>query len=516
MKFKFKKFLAVLLCMTMVFTSTLPHFASGDLTNKEETSETEFVGESESVGDSESVGASTASPEEKVASASEIAEEENDNIEEEKYDDVDVATNSEVDYVEDDEVATPSELLVKDSKSAQVATNSEMKAKLYDGEVGGGFIPLDIKFDKVKELDKGGKLLRATVLPDKYDSRDKTNPDTGLSYISPIRAQNPYGSCWMFSTMAMFEASIRKKGLAKNETESNLSEASLMYYVYKGLKDVTKATSSDLDYPGLEGNDYTYFDGDWADRGGNQFFSTMTASAYVSTLYENADTSYSRLANFEDNVPNYTLDGKYAFNSNDYVVNNIYYINKANRDLMKKAIMDNGAIGISYHAGQARVGTGSDDKYMNVVDGKHYYYTGSGGGKMNHAISVVGWDDTIPNTYFRYKKNPSATPESPAENGGWICRNSWGTDYADDGYFFMSYEEPTLDDDVYAADMIPADTYKYNYHYDTTSYPGYQILSGSDGESVSSSRQAAISNIFKVGSQEQTLDAVSIALFSTI
>ena len=40
MKFAFKKIVAVLLCMTMVFTSTLPHFASVDLINKEETSET--------------------------------------------------------------------------------------------------------------------------------------------------------------------------------------------------------------------------------------------------------------------------------------------------------------------------------------------------------------------------------------------------------------------------------------------------------------------------------------------
>ena len=40
MRSALKKFVAVLLCMTMVFSSTLPHFASGDLINKEDTSAT--------------------------------------------------------------------------------------------------------------------------------------------------------------------------------------------------------------------------------------------------------------------------------------------------------------------------------------------------------------------------------------------------------------------------------------------------------------------------------------------
>ena len=597
MKLRFKKLLAIVLCMTMVFSSTLSHFANVDLNNNEETSESIeetlddkldlFEEETESKEETEESNADEEKEEDEVNSTesteetsedaeleeerkeseeseesseieeSKTSEETDDSVEEnvetkeetkvsetsESFDEMNdkvatdseisvsdeetenavendekVATSSEIDFVDEEVKATPSELLMEDLDPIIIATKSELR--LYDGKVGGGFIPLNIKFAEVEEVKNGRKLFRATTLPEKYDSREKTNEDTGLSYISPIRKQNPYGSCWMFSTMAMFEASIRKKGLAKTEEESNLSEAALMYYVYKGLNDVTKEGSEHLDNPGLEGNDYAYYPGDWADRGGNQFMSTITASAYVSTLYENADTSYSRLASFEDEVPNYTLDGKYAFNSNNYVVNNIYYINKANRDLMKKAIMEHGAIGISYFAGQATAaGTGGDDKYMNKPDGKHYYYTGSLGktkydnNQQNHAIAIVGWDDNIPNTNFRYKKNGYTAEESPEENGGWICRNSWGTEYADDGYFYMSYEEPSLDSDVYAVDMIPADTYKFNYHYDTTSFASWQPLAG-QGTPVSRTRQAAAANIFKVSDQEQTLDAVSVALNS--
>ena len=48
----------------------------------------------------------------------------------------------------------------------------------------------------------------------------------------------------------------------------------------------------------------------------------------------------------------------------------------------------------------------------------------------NHMIDIVGWDDYFPNTHFA---------NFPSADGAFLCRNSWGTDWGDGGYFWISY-----------------------------------------------------------------------------
>lgn len=86
-----------------------------------------------------------------------------------------------------------------------------------------------------------------------------------------------------------------------------------------------------------------------------------------------------------------------------------------------------------------------------------YYYSGKG--EASHEIIIVGWDDNYPRENFN---NP------PEGDGAFICQNSWGKEFGEAGYFYVSYydsiigqsnlvyssvEEPDNYDNIYQTDL---------------------------------------------------------------
>lgn len=131
-------------------------------------------------------------------------------------------------------------------------------------------------------------------------------------------------------------------------------------------------------------------------------------------------------------------------------------------DIVKQAIMDYGAVSIGYRAGA------DSDNDENLLSGDAFFFSSRQADyerfTTNHAVTIVGWDDDY--SYSNFKGGHNNEP--PTINGAWIVRNSWGTDYADNGYFYMSYQEITLCDGiVYDIDpTLDLLSSRYIYKYD--------------------------------------------------
>ncbi|MEG0962329.1 MAG: lectin like domain-containing protein [Lachnospiraceae bacterium] len=64
-----------------------------------------------------------------------------------------------------------------------------------------------------------------------------------------------------------------------------------------------------------------------------------------------------------------------------------------------------------------------------------YAYCYMGAEKPNHEIMIIGWDDNYPKENFNMEVE---------ENGAFLCQNSWGEKFGDEGVFYVSYYDVNI------------------------------------------------------------------------
>lgn len=257
--------------------------------------------------------------------------------------------------------------------------------------------------------------------------------------VSPVRNQGSYGTCWAFASLGAFESSL----MPHEEVVFSPDHMSLN-------KDFA-----------LEG-----------DMGGEYTMAIAYLASWKGPVPEEEDP-YGDGATNEEAEAVYHLEDAMVLQSKDY-------------NAIKKAVLKYGGVQTSIFT---YLTSSYSSSYYYNADKAAYYFDGVG--KSNHDVVIVGWDDNFPKGYF--------TTEPPGD-GAFICKNSWGENFGEDGYFYVSYYDSNIGVyNVVYSKIGDADNYDNIYQSD---------LLGWNGQLGYESESAYFANVYETDSKEE-LNAVS-------
>ena len=269
--------------------------------------------------------------------------------------------------------------------------------------------------------------INVTALPARYDSRD-------WRWVSPIRNQGSMGACWTFGMTGTLESALLKAtGLATDLSENNMQDTMLKYSIY-GCPQFME--------------------------GGANVISTGYLLSWLGAFIQDADT-YDEMGKLS---PLITTQKDIHVQDLMFIPNNEI----PNGTQLKWAILKYGSIDVNYN-GQSTYDEvtpyyrpDTHSQYVNVTI------------PPNHAVSVVGWDDNYPKENFGIE---------PPGDGAWIVKNSWGTNFGENGFLYVSYYDKSFlqYDGVifkYATAIIIENTVPYNKNYQYDLFWGQEFKTG--------------------------------------
>lgn len=265
-----------------------------------------------------------------------------------------------------------------------------------------GYIPSPVI---LSPLRTGEFTALALSLPSSFDLRS-------LDRVTPVKDQGSYGTCWAHGAMASLEScTLSRTGDLFNFSENNLIN--------------------------LNGFDWDTW---W---GGNATIATAYFTRWSGPVLEASDP--------------YPHPGASSTNPPARHLVNVKFLpsraSATDNTSIKQAITNEGAVMVNYY---------HDVTYTTFYKSSthaYYYPGGHSSDGANHAIALVGWDDSYSRANFNH---------TPPGDGAFIVKNSWGTWWGDSGYFYISYYDIRLayEDVVVFYDAMPTNTYRKVYQYD--------------------------------------------------
>lgn len=272
---------------------------------------------------------------------------------------------------------------------------------------------------------------RAASYPSYYNAAEQ-------GYVTSVKDQEPYGMCWAFGMASIMETSLLAQGLGTYD----LSEEHLAYFFANRTNDPLGNTSGDINHH-YGTDDYGNID---YHEGGNDLLASMFLSTWSGmTTEEDVPLATDALHMQKTGV---IPDRSKEYDAAAYLKN--AYFSDYSVSAMKRLLTAKHSVTVMYNA---------QNKYYNASTGAYAYPASTK--SVNHVVTVVGWDDDYAASNFKAASKVTG-------NGAWIVKNSWGTDWGKDGYFYMSYEDKSVCELV-TATATDKPEYENNYFYDGTS-----------------------------------------------
>ena len=239
--------------------------------------------------------------------------------------------------------------------------------------------------------------------------------------ISTIRNQGKYGTCWAFGALSAIESSL-------------LPEASYEFSVdHMSMSNSFKVTQYD-------GGEYT--------------MGMAYLAAWQGPVYEKDDP-------YGDGKTNGDLEAVKHVQEMRII---------ASKDIaaIKEAVFKYGGVQTSLYSSMQNASSSS--RYYKKSTNSYCYI---GTEKPNHEVVIIGWDDN-------YSKDNFSIPLEG--DGAFICQNSWGENFGEDGVFYVSYYDTNIGThNVVYTRIDNADNYDNIYQSDLCGWVGKM---GYDKESM--------------------------------